>query len=297
MVGRGEPEAVLEVYGFRPRGPVVAGWEVLGWASACGPGGGRGEATINLGRGRVREVWCEGATVCADVGRVVCVDPSGVRPDRVYTLPDMRPVEAFGERGYVKLRALGPGRSSTLEINGIHMHRIEGVDPLEDAEAKVELARVRRGHLVLDVCTGLGYTAIAARRRGARVVTVEVDELVLWAAERNPFSSGLADPGVTIVLGDAVEVVQLFEDATFDRVIHDPPRYSVAGELYSRSFYAELFRVLKPGGVLYHYTGEPGRHSNVDVVRGVVRRLREVGFESVRFVPEVLGVVARKPRL
>jgi predicted methyltransferase len=216
--------------------------------------------------------------------------------DRVYTLPELKPVEVFGDYGYVKLKALGPGRGTTLEINGVHMHRVEGVDPITDAELKVSTARVRRGHLVLDVCTGLGYTAIASLRRGARVVTIELSEHVLWAAERNPFSWNLASRDAVIILGDAVDVVTKLRDNMFDRIVHDPPRYSLAGELYSQDFYAELYRVLKPGGILYHYTGEPGRHTNVRIVKGVLNRLRNVGFVGVRFVEEVQGVIALKPR-
>jgi predicted methyltransferase len=54
----------------------------------------------------------------------------------------------------------------TLEISGIHMHRIKKVDPKTDTELKLK-ALGRIYGVVLDICTGLGYTAIlAARRKG-----------------------------------------------------------------------------------------------------------------------------------
>ena len=39
-------------------------------------------------------------------------------------------------------------------------------------------------------------------------------------------------------------------DASFDLILHDPPRFSLAGELYRAL--RELFRVLKPGGHVPH---------------------------------------------
>jgi predicted methyltransferase len=39
-----------------------------------------------------------------------------------------------------------------------------------------------------------------------------------------------------MVLGDAVEVLKELESEEYDAVFHDPPRYSLAGELYSREF-------------------------------------------------------------
>ena len=44
-----------------------------------------------------------------------------------------------------------------------------------------------------------------------------------------------------------------------DAVLHDPPRFGIAGELYSQSFYDQLARVLRPRGRLFHYTGTPNK--------------------------------------
>ena len=88
--------------------------------------------------------------------------------------------------------------------------------------------KIRRvGGRVFECCTGLGYTAIEALRRGARqVVTVEVDPNVLTLAMYNPFSRGLWSPAVDIVVEDCLVFIAAVRDSSFDYVIHDPPRLS-----------------------------------------------------------------------
>lgn len=204
-------------------------------------------------------------------------------------------VEVRSNRFY-KLVSLGSG-APTLEIDGVHMHRVEGITPWDDARVKVESLGVRRGSRVLDLCTGLGYTAIHSLRAGAReVYTVEVDENVLSIASLNPWSRGLGSEGVWVILGDAFSVVREFEDNYFNYVIHDPPRLSKStGELYSLEFYRELYRILKPGGRLYHYTGEPGRVRGLNIPSRVASKLREAGFIVEGYSKLTAGVKAVKP--
>ena len=189
---------------------------------------------------------------------------------------------------------LVPTIPPTIEIDGIRMHRTKGVDPRKDARMKVDTVAPKEGETVLDTCMGLGYTAIEAAKRGAYVITVERDESVLSLARINPWSRELFTGGrIQVIQGDAFEVVKRFKDRSFDAVVHDPPRFSLAGELYGRAFYAELHRVLKPGGRLFHYVGNPGgRYRGKDLQKGVMERLREVGFSKVRRVREALGIVA-----
>ncbi|AFK22468.1 methyltransferase domain-containing protein [Pyrococcus sp. ST04] len=193
---------------------------------------------------------------------------------------------------------LVPTVPPTIEINGIRMHRTKDVNPWEDTVIKVNTINPRPGEYVLDSCMGLGYTAIEAARRGAKVITIEKDKNVIELAKINPWSRDLFEnPNIKIIQGDSYEVIKEFENEMFDAVIHDPPRFSLAGELYSEEFYRELFRVLKPGGRLFHYVGNPGkRYRRKDIQRGVMERLRKVGFIGVRRIEEALGVVARKPR-
>lgn len=203
------------------------------------------------------------------------------------------------ERGFYKLKAVGLNKAPTLEISGIHMHRVTGIDPWSDTLLKVKAAGISRGHVVLDTCMGLGYTAIASLQRGASLVyTFEIDENVVWIAERNPWSRALESERIKRFLGDVTVLISELPDGFFDRVIHDPPRFSRStGDLYSLEFYRELFRVLKPRGVLFHYTGEPRRHGSPSILKGVKRRLEEAGFRVLRFDEKALGFVAVKTSL
>ena len=67
----------------------------------------------------------------------------------------------------------------------------------------------------------------------------------------------------------------------------------MSGELYSAEFYAALRRVLRDGGTLYHYIGDPTSKASGKLFKGVLERLREVGFSSVKIHPEAYGVVAK----
>ncbi len=140
------------------------------------------------------------------------------------------------------------------------MHRTKEVNPLQDTRNKVNAVKPEEGETVLDTCMGgLGYTAIEASKRGAYVITVEKDKNVIELARINPWSRELFTGGkVQVIQGDVFEVVRRFRDGSFDVVIHDPPRFSLAGQLYSGEFYRELYRVLRPGGRLFHYVGNPG---------------------------------------
>jgi len=206
-----------------------------------------------------------------------------VKDDRsIYAVweDDLRKVE-IRDRHFYKLVKTAWGHAPTVEIDGIHMHRVVGVSPEEDASSKVGLARGVRGARVLDTCMGLGYTAIAALERGAAsVVTVERDENVYRIARINPWSRRLASSIARTVVGDVAEYITSIPDASIDLVIHDPPRLAMAGELYSSGFYSELSRVLRPGGELIHYVGSPGHGRGKRVYVGVMRRLREQGFTA-----------------
>ncbi|OIO25535.1 hypothetical protein AUJ14_03955 [Candidatus Micrarchaeota archaeon CG1_02_55_22] len=183
----------------------------------------------------------------------------------------------------------------TLEIDGVRMHPA-GASPQAAAKAMVARLKLRRGWRVLDVCTGLGYTAIEAASAGCSVVTVEVDERVVDAAKANPFSAKLfGNPLIKRFLGDASAFVAALEGESFDAVLHDPPRFSFAGELYSGDFYLQLFRVLTPGGVLFHYTGKPGEKRGVSFRKGVAERLRAAGFEEIKWCETEQGFSALKP--
>jgi predicted methyltransferase len=185
-------------------------------------------------------------------------------------------------------------RAPTLLISGIPMHRIQDTTPDRDTLAKLRTIAPLTGR-VLDTCTGLGYTAIEAARTAEQVVTVELDPAVLEIARLNPWSRTLFEnPKIEQIVGDSFEVVQTFGDESFARIVHDPPMFSLAGDLYSGECYRHLFRILKRKGRLFHYIGDLESRSGRNVVKGVVRRLREAGFTRIVRRPEAFGVVAYK---
>ena len=186
---------------------------------------------------------------------------------------------SISSRHFYKLVFVRWGHPPTLEIDGIHMHRIKDITPDKDAWMKVKLCGDLRCKRVLDTCMGLGYTAITALKMGAcNIVTVEIDENVVELARLNPWSRELEDEKIDFRLGDIMDLIEEFEEE-FDAIIHDPPRFSLAGELYGLEFYRRLNKALKRRGKLVHYVGQPGIVRGKAIWRGVIKRLRETGFD------------------
>ncbi|MEW5996224.1 MAG: methyltransferase [Candidatus Micrarchaeota archaeon] len=181
-----------------------------------------------------------------------------------------------------------------LEIDGLRMHLVKGfADVLDYSREIARLLRIGPRDTVLDTCTGLGYTAIAASKAAKKVVTIECSRAALKLAEWNPWSRELFHSrNIEIISGDAFEEVPRLE-GEFTKIIHDPPRFSRAGELYSAEFYRRLASVSRKGALLFHYFGSP-RAGSRDVSAEVKRRLRESGWETAEFHPAVQGCVARK---
>ena len=239
------------------------------------------EISLDLGRStQAVELSGEGALVGGILVKWDELERVSERARDIYAVEGdgLKPV-SIASRHFYKLVLVKWGAPPTLEIDGIHMHRVLDVTPAEDAEMKVRLLGGIRCRRVLDVCTGLGYTAITALRKGAcKIVTIEKDENVLEIARLNPWSRELADDRVELKLGDAFEVVSEYDEA-FDAVIHDPPRFSLSGELYSLEFYRRLAKALKPGGRIVHYVGQPGVHKGRKIWKGVLDRMRKAGFD------------------
>ena len=175
-------------------------------------------------------------------------------------------------------------RAPTIEIDGIRMHRTQNIDPWEDSRRKVNYA-LEAGDAALDTCGGLGYTAIWALKLGAeRVVSVEKDTNVIEMRRLNPHSEAFFDERIQAVEGDVFELMGNFKEDKFDCIIHDPPRFSLAGNLYGFDFYCGLHRVLKPRGRMVHYVGDPySKGRGRRFAEGVMKRLREAGFQAEHF--------------
>ena len=185
-------------------------------------------------------------------------------------------------------------RAPTMLISGIPMHRIKDTDPHQDTFSKIK-AIVPFSGQVLDTTMGLGYTAVEAANTAEHVTTIELDPTVEAVCRANPWSKKLFDNSrITRLTGDSSELIREFSDGAFARIIHDPPTFNLAGELYSLEFYGHLLRVLQTSGRIFHYVGNPASRSGRGVTRGVVRRLQEAGFSRVKPYPSAFGVVAYK---
>lgn len=191
------------------------------------------------------------------------------------------------------VRSLYPTQSApTMLVSGVPMHRIKDTDPWRDTLAKTKTIAPLTGR-VLDTATGLGYTAIVASETANEVVTIELDPAGLEIARQNPWSRELFErPNIQRMIGDAGDIVPTLADASFARILHDPPQLSLAGHLYSLEFYRELRRLLARGGRLFHYIGDPNSPFGSRTTSGVMRRLHDAGFRRVVRRPEAFGVAA-----
>lgn len=185
-------------------------------------------------------------------------------------------------------------RAPTMLISGIPMHRIKATDPYQDTLEKIKVLKPVSGH-VLDTATGLGYTAIEAARSATQVITIELDPAALEIAWNNPWSRQLFENRkIEQRTGDSFEEIEKFENGFFSCVIHDPPAFSLAGDLYSLEFYLELHRVLRPRGRLFHYIGDPESRSGRNITASAIRRLKSAGFSRIVRKPAAFGVLAIK---
>ena len=231
---------------------------------------------------------CFRRAVAVRLGRPTGWVPAGAvvdgQPEKILTFSELSN----------SIYSLYPTESApTMLISGIPMHRIKDTDPVRDTRAKIKAARP--AGRVLDTATGLGYTAIQAAQIADQVITVELDPAAQQICRQNPWSQDLfANPRIEQRMDDSFDVIETLPDASFQRIIHDPPTFSLAGHLYSHDFYVEMHRVLRPGGRAFHYIGDPESKSGSRITVGVIRRLEQAGFTRVQRAPRAFGVMAYK---
>eukprot|EP00968_Pinguiococcus_pyrenoidosus_P018155 scaffold1866_cov277-Pinguiococcus_pyrenoidosus.AAC.10 len=114
--------------------------------------------------------------------------------------------------------------------------------------------------------------------------------------EANPWSWPLfgdeENLDVDLRRGDACEIVTSLADEQFSAIIHDPPALALCKDtdLYSLSFYEQLRRVLKRGGKIFHYIGNPDSKESGRLYRGISSRLQDAGFGSVKTDKTAFGL-------
>ena len=179
-----------------------------------------------------------------------------------------------------------------------HYHTKSGAR-LEAEKKFVEPSGLNRklqtsGLKLLDVCFGLGNNTLAAfcatdgSQNRLDITALEMDKRIVRAAaeffkslETDPVdwkkvlaelyahsSSITQNLSLSIHWGDARWLIQSLEAESFDIVFHDPFSSQHCPELWTVEFFQQLYRVMKPDGVLLTY-------SSSLPVRGA---MREAGF-------------------
>jgi uncharacterized protein len=223
------------------------------------------------------------------VGAYECFFDGETPPQKIAAISDTTQRTA-------SLQPLVDGKPPTVVLGGFGMHRFKGTDPAADTHSKIRALghAAAYGH-VLDVCTGLGYTAIALADipTVTAVTTIELDQVMVDMQQRNPWSERLfVDPKINRIVADAVNALPDLPSDMFRAVVHDPPAQAMAGELYSESFYSQLARVLAPDGKLFHYIGDPSSSESGRLYKGIVHRLLHAGFSRVQEAPGAFGLTA-----
>jgi ubiquinone/menaquinone biosynthesis C-methylase UbiE len=134
------------------------------------------------------------------------------------------------------------------------------------AERLVDLLQVASGDRVLDAGTGTGFAAIAAARKGARVVGVDLSSGMLEQARRYVDEFRLNE--VELVQGDATALPQ-YESGSFDVVIGATVLLYMPADRALK----EWRRLLRPGGLVGLSVMRAGSPRASEIFRACARRL------------------------
>jgi hypothetical protein len=171
------------------------------------------------------------------------------------------------------------------------MHKLQS--PKQDTHNKLRL--VQAYGLVLDTCLGLGYTAIGASHSAKKVITFEKDENSFLLAQINPWSQELFNNSrIEVRLSDVYTGIESFPDNYFDCIIHDPPTFKLAVQLYELKFYQQLYRVLRESGCLFHYTPLYKVSRGYNFPEQIRIKLKKAGFTNIEFSQQAMGFLCRR---
>ena len=203
----------------------------------------------------------------------------------------LRKITLFGEDTNKFYKLIPTADWPTISISSVPMHKL--ASPKKDSQSKISL--IRPYGFVLDTCMGLGYTAILAQPTAHKIITFEKDDNVFALARLNPLSKALfTAKKIEIRREDVALAIRQFDDNYFDCIIHDPPTFKLAGELFSEDFYISTRRVLKEGGRFFHYTPLYKVKQGFDFPSSVKRRLKKVGFKRIDYSVEAGGFLCQK---
>jgi len=182
----------------------------------------------------------------------------------------------------------------TFTLSSTPMHRHTHISPKKDTFSKISALKPFKGR-VLDTCCGLGYTATVSARYAKEVYTFERDKNVIELCRVNPYSSELFENSKIILKEESIlDNIGKFKDNFFNIIIHDPPTFKYSPILYSEDFYAQLKRVLKKGGKMYHYAPFVDKTKGKDFPKRIARHLKNSGFKNITFDEKSSGILAMK---
>ncbi len=195
--------------------------------------------------------------------------------------------------------------------------RLLGMGPRgRNSRLVVELAQVKSGHAVLDVACGTGnltLAAAAAAGPSGRAHGIDASpEMIAQARRKAGRLEKARHAGIRVAFDVGLAEELPFPDETFDLAISRLAFHHLPDDLKARAF-AEMLRVLKPGGRVLIADFTPSRNPLVRHVHGAIfpplmteydiRQLEPLlagaGFVDVGSGPtrsSILGIVrGRKP--
>ena len=251
--------------------------------------------SLDLGRSSAKIVVAEGFALI-EGQKIPLPEFKSLKDNFYYAVEDnsIKKVAFFAEDTNLYYKLLPAEEWPTFTISSTPMHRHVRITPKHDTELKINEIKPVKGK-VLDTCTGLGYTAIMASANAEKVYTFEKDKNVMFIAKYNPYSKELFEnKKIELKNENVFDGIKNFKNEFFDRIIHDPPTFSRSPELYSDEFHKEMFRVLKKGGIIYHYCPLPGKMSGRQFQHTIIRKLKEAGFIKVEYHEKSSGIRAVK---
>ncbi|RZM81760.1 polyamine aminopropyltransferase [Leptolyngbya iicbica] len=117
-----------------------------------------------------------------------------------------------------------------------------------------------RNVLVIGGGDGGSVREILKHEQVESVTMVEIDEAVVRASREYlpTLSAALDDPKLELIIGDGIDFVRQAPDETYDLIVVDSSDPVGPSEgLFSQAFYQDVYRCLRPGGVMTAQSESP----------------------------------------
>ena len=202
-------------------------------------------------------------------------------------------LQISNENGIFSLRKDKKENKPILYINAVKMNvsKDKGIDGYN--QDVIKSLEIKSTDKVLEICTGAGYKTILLAEKAKSVVSIEKSEEVLELMKFNPYTKELLkNSTVKIVNKNAALYVKKSKEK-FTKILHDPPTFKFAPELYTVEFYKDLYGLAEDNALLFHYTGNPGnKFRGKDLASATIERAISAGWKLIKKYD--LGLYFRK---